>query len=53
MRICDETVQIRSGHRFMREAEVNQFCRTAKIQEIGGGTKEIRGLIIAREVLAE
>jgi alkylation response protein AidB-like acyl-CoA dehydrogenase len=36
----------------MRETEVNQLYRSAKIQEIGGGTKEIRRLIIAREMLA-
>jgi isovaleryl-CoA dehydrogenase len=53
MRICDEAVQIHGGNGFMRETEVNQLYRSAKIQEIGGGTKEIRRLIIAREMLAE
>jgi len=52
MRICDEAVQIHGGNGFMRETEVNQLYRSAKIQEIGGGTKEIRRLIIAREMLA-
>lgn len=52
MRICDEAVQIHGGSGFMRETEVNRLYRSAKIQEIGGGTKEIRRLIIAREMLA-
>jgi isovaleryl-CoA dehydrogenase len=53
MRICDEAVQIHGGSGFMRDTEVNRLYRSAKIQEIGGGTKEIRRLIIAREMLAE
>ena len=53
MRICDEAVQIFGGSGFMRDTEVNQLYRSAKIQEIGGGTKEIRRLIIAREMLAD
>jgi isovaleryl-CoA dehydrogenase len=53
MRICDEAVQIHGGSGFMRETEVNRLYRSAKIQEIGGGTKEIRRLIIAREMLAD
>ena len=53
MRICDEAVQVHGGHGFMRGAEVNQLYWSAKIQEIGNGTKEIRRLIIAREMLAE
>jgi isovaleryl-CoA dehydrogenase len=51
MRISDEAVQIHGGMGFMREPEVNRLYRAAKIQEIGGGTKEIRRLIIARELL--
>lgn len=52
MKICDEAVQIFGGAGFMRDTEVNRLYRAAKIQEIGGGTKEIRRLIIAREMLA-
>ena len=53
MRICDEAVQIFGGAGFMRDTEVNRLYRSAKIKEIGGGTKEIRRLIIARELLAD
>jgi isovaleryl-CoA dehydrogenase len=53
MKICDEAVQIHGGGGFMRDTEVNSLYRSAKIQEIGGGTKEIRRLIIAHEILAE
>ncbi len=53
MKVCDEAVQIFGGAGFMRDTEVNRLYRSAKIQEIGGGTKEIRRLIIAREMLAE
>lgn len=53
MKICDEAVQIHGGAGFIRDTEVNRLYRAAKIQEIGGGTKEIRRLIIAREMLAE
>jgi len=35
----------------MRDIEVNRLYRAAKIQEIGGGTKEIRRVIIAKELL--
>ncbi len=52
-RVVDEAVQIHGGLGFMRETEVNRLYRAAKIQEIGAGTKEIRRLIIARELLAE
>jgi isovaleryl-CoA dehydrogenase len=52
-RVVDEAVQIHGGLGCMRETEVNRLYRAAKIQEIGAGTKEIRRLIIARELLAE
>jgi len=51
MKICDEAVQIHGGMGFMRETEVNRIYRAAKIHEIGGGTKEIRRMIIAKELL--
>jgi len=51
MRICDEAVQIFGGSGFMRDTEVNRLYRAAKVYEIGGGTKEIRRIIIARELL--
>ncbi len=51
MRITDEAVQIFGGAGYMRDIEVNRLYRAAKIQEIGGGTKEIRRVIIAKELL--
>ena len=37
----------------MMEYPINRFYRDAKIMEIGGGTTEIRRIIIARELLRD
>jgi len=49
---ADRAVQIHGGSGFMWETEVNRHYRNAKLSEIGGGTREIRRLIIAGELLA-
>ncbi len=46
-----EAVQIHGGYGCMLEFPVNRYLRDAKICEIGGGSSEIRRLLIARELL--
>lgn len=46
-----EAVQIHGGYGYMKEYRVEKYLRDAKLYEIGGGTNEIRKLIIAREIL--
>ncbi|MBI5966406.1 MAG: hypothetical protein HY882_00920 [Deltaproteobacteria bacterium] len=36
---------------YMKEYRVEKYLRDAKLYEIGGGTNEVRKLIIAREIL--
>jgi isovaleryl-CoA dehydrogenase len=48
---CTEAVQIFGGSGYMRDTEINRLYRTAKLNEIGAGTQEIRKLIIARELI--
>lgn len=47
----EAAVQIHGGMGFMWETEVNRHYRNAKISEIGAGTREIRRIIIATELL--
>ena len=49
--VADEAVQIHGGYGYTLEYPVNRFYRDAKLSEIGGGTQEIRKLIIAEELL--
>ena len=49
--VVDEAVQIHGGYGYTLEYPVNRFYRDAKLSEIGGGTQEIRSLIIAQELL--
>ncbi|NQV20969.1 MAG: acyl-CoA dehydrogenase family protein [Rhodospirillales bacterium] len=51
--ILDEAVQIFGGMGYMRESEVNRLYRAGKLMEIGGGTQEIRKIIISGEMLRE
>ena len=53
VRCADMAVQIHGGAGFMWETEVNRHYRNAKLSEIGGGTREIRKLIIATELLKD
>ena len=47
----DKAVQIHGGNGFIWETEVNRHYRNAKIGTIGGGTNEIRRMIIDEELL--
>ena len=49
-RVTDRAVQIHGGSGFVWETEVNRHYRNAKIAAIGGGTAEVRKLIIAEEL---
>ena len=49
--IVDKAVQIFGGSGFMWETEVNRHYRNAKVTTIGGGTAEVRKMIIAQELL--
>ena len=51
--ILDEAVQIHGGMGYMRETEVNRLYRAGKLMEIGGGTQEVRKIIISSEMLKE
>lgn len=51
MKVTLEAVQIHGGYGYTLEYPVNRLMRDAKLIEIGGGTNEIRRLIIARELL--
>lgn len=53
MLAVDTAVQIHGGMGFMWETEVNRHYRNAKVSEIGAGTREIRRIIIATELLRE
>ncbi len=48
---CLEGVQIHGGYGYCLEYPIQRHLRDAKLWEIGGGTTEIRRLIIARELL--
>jgi isovaleryl-CoA dehydrogenase len=52
VRVCNEALQVHGGYGYMMECPINRFYRDAKIIDIGGGTLEIRRLVIARELLA-
>lgn len=53
MRILDDAVQIHGGSGLMWEMEVNRLYRAGKLLEIGGGTNEIRRIIISGELLRD
>jgi isovaleryl-CoA dehydrogenase len=53
MLVVDHAVQLHGGLGFMWDSEINRHYRNAKVAEIGGGTNEIRQLIIAEELLRE
>lgn len=48
--VADRAVQIFGGSGFIRETEVNLHYRNARIASLGGGTNEVRRLIIAEEL---
>ena len=45
--------QIMGGRGYMNEEVPGRLLRDAKIYEIGGGTNEIRRIVIARDLLKE
>jgi len=49
--VLDEAVQIHGGIGLMWESEINRLYRSIKLTEIGGGTTEVRKIIIAGELL--
>jgi len=50
-KVAHEALQVHGGYGYMLEYPINRFYRDAKLYEIGGGTTEIRRLVIARELL--
>lgn len=46
-----EAVQIHGGYGYMMEHPVNRLFRDSRLESIGAGTREIRKLIIATELL--
>lgn len=48
--VADRAVQIFGGSGFIRNTEVNLHYRNARIASLGGGTNEVRRLIIAEEL---
>jgi isovaleryl-CoA dehydrogenase len=49
--VADRAVQIFGGSGFIRDTEVNMHYRNARIASLGGGTSEVRRLIIAEDLL--
>ena len=49
--VVDKAVQIFGGSGFIWDTEVNRHYRNAKVTTIGGGTTEVRKMIIAQELL--
>jgi len=52
-KVTDLAVQIHGGSGFIWETEVNRHYRNARIASLGGGTTEVRKLIIAEELFRE
>ena len=52
-RVTDLAVQIHGGSGFIWDTEVNRHYRNARIASLGGGTTEVRKLIIAEELFRE
>lgn len=50
-KIVMDAAQIFGGYSYMMEYPINRFYRDVKIMEIGGGTTEIRRIIIASKLL--
>jgi len=48
--VCDQAVQIHGGYGYCLEFPVQKLWRDAKLYEIGAGTREVRRMIIAREL---
>jgi len=46
-------MQIFGGNGYINDYPLGRFLRDAKIGEIGAGTKEIRKILIAKELMQE
>jgi isovaleryl-CoA dehydrogenase len=51
--VVRDAMQVFGGYSYMLDFPVNRLFRATKLNEIGGGTTEMRRLIIARELLAD
>lgn len=51
--VTSDAVQIHGGYGFIKDYPVERYWRDAKLGEIGGGTNQIKSLIICREALRE
>lgn len=51
VRVLDNGVQIHGGMGYMLESEINRLYRVGKLLEIGGGTTQVRQLIIGGELM--
>jgi len=49
--VLDEAVQLWGARGYAWEYEINRLYRAVKVLEIGGGTSEIRKIIIANELM--
>jgi len=49
--VVDKAAQVFGGSAFIWETEINRHYRNAKVTTLGGGTSEVRKLIIAQELL--
>jgi len=48
-----ETIQILGGIGYMNESSASRLLRDAKLYDIGGGTTEMRRIVIGRELVSE
>ena len=51
MDVADRALQIHGGSGYIWESEINRLYRAARFMKIGGGTSEIRKVVIANEIL--
>ena len=48
-----EAIQILGGNGYINDYPTGRLLRDAKLFEIGGGTSEVRRMVIARSINAE
>ncbi len=51
--VVQDAMQVFGGYSYMMDFPVNRLFRATKLNEIGGGSAEMRRLIIAQELLAD
>jgi isovaleryl-CoA dehydrogenase len=52
-KVIQDGMQIFGGYSYMLDFQINRLFRGSKLNEIGGGTTEMRRLIIAEALLSE